>query len=42
MAEGFSLKVIECTPRLALRRTSAAHDSASQITGNVIGMKRAG
>ena len=42
MAAGFSVNVSACTPRSALRRTSLPQASASQITGNVIGMNRAG
>src|SRR5690348_6305508 len=42
IAAGFSVNVRACTPFLATRRTSAAHFSASQITGIAIGMKRAG
>ena len=39
-AAGFSEKVNECTPFFEQRRTSAAHSSASQMTGSAIGMKR--
>ena len=42
IAAGFSLKVMACTPFLATRRTSWAHNSAFQITGIAIGMNRAG
>ena len=41
-AAGFSVKVSACTPFFETRRTSAAHASASQITGIAMGMKRAG
>jgi hypothetical protein len=39
---GFSVKVSEWQPFSATRRTSAAHSSASQITGIAIGMNRPG
>ncbi|CNH00322.1 Uncharacterised protein [Mycobacterium tuberculosis] len=36
------MKVSACTPFFDTRRTSAAHASASQITGIAMGMNRAG
>src|SRR5271166_11274 len=42
IAAGFSVNVSACTPFLDTRRTSSAQAWASQITGNAIGMNRAG
>src|SRR5580692_6073135 len=40
--EGFSEKVTACAPLAAVRRTSAARTSGSQIAGSASGMNRPG
>jgi hypothetical protein len=42
IAAGFSENVREWQPLAATRRTSAAHNSGSQIAGSAIGMNRPG